>query len=43
MGSLDDRLDLESRGKANPTGLSGTSDPDEYSKEAAALDDSATD
>jgi len=34
--AFDDRFELESRGKFNATGLSGTSDPDNYSKEAAA-------
>jgi hypothetical protein len=33
-GMFDDRFEIESRGKVNPTGLSGTSDPDAYSRAA---------
>lgn len=32
-GIFDDRFELESRGKANATGLSGTSDPEENERD----------
>jgi len=32
-GIFDDRFELESRGRANATGLSGTSDPDDNDRD----------